>query len=119
MYIVKEAYITMPWLSIYLLEHYFKILNGKDINPHSWQVTPAVSTENFLDTVKQKYKLDFKQCGAFDVMVNLFIFKSLQNKKVSANDIDSLLAGSTREKNRRNTILAKFVKELKRRHGEK
>lgn len=81
MYIVKEAYITMPWLSIYLLEHYFKILNGKDINPHSWQVTPAVSTENFLDTVKQKYKLDFKQCGAFDVMVNLFIFKSLQNKK--------------------------------------
>ena len=43
-----------------------------------------------LDTVSQKYNLDFKQYIAFEVMESSFLLKSLESEKITKVIISSL-----------------------------
>ena len=59
------------------------------IDNHSHATLPE---DVSFDATVLRYKLDFKRCVAFQIMASLFVLKSLQNEKVTSDNMCSLFA---------------------------
>ena len=65
-----------------------------------------------------KYKLDFKQSVAFEIMACSFILKSLKNQHITEDILQQFLQKNKDDQNKNADFLRGFKKHLKDRGGE-
>ena len=70
------------------------LLQRSTDNVHTDNYLHATSPEDAsFNTIVIRYKLDFKQCVAFQITASSFVLKLLQNEKVTSENMFSLFAG--------------------------